>query len=153
MAANASKDKGNRGEILVRDALRKATGLKWEKTPLSGALNPVHGLGSDLYVPNSMNIYSVEVKNYMESHVGPELITSKSPILKGWWDQVTKSAKDTNKLPLLIFRHNRSKLFVCFQGMLEGDSNHMYLIRDDMPEVCICLLEDWITHNEPKFIK
>ena len=47
-----SRAKGARGEYLVRDMLREATGLKFERVPASGALEYLKG---DLYVPNQRN--------------------------------------------------------------------------------------------------
>jgi len=145
--------KGARGETQARDEMRKLTGLKWERTPGSGALDPKHMLKGDLYVVNADNAYCVEVKNYEDSPIDHGLVSSKSPLFVTFWDQCQRQAKQVNKKPLLIFKHNRSKLFVAFEGMLEGDANHLYLVRTDTPECCICLLSDWITHNEPKFIK
>ena len=59
-----SRAKGARGEYLVRDMLREATGYKFERVPASGALEYLKG---DLYVPNAANKYCIEVKNYSES--------------------------------------------------------------------------------------
>ena len=52
----ASRAKGARGEYLVRDMLRDATGLKFERVPSSGALEYLKG---DLYVPNQRNYYCI----------------------------------------------------------------------------------------------
>ena len=54
--------KGARTETTVRDTLRKATGLQWERVPGSGALDEKHGLKGDLYVPGEKNKFCVEVK-------------------------------------------------------------------------------------------
>ena len=58
-----SRAKGARGEYLVRDMLRVATGLQFERVPNSGALEYLKG---DLYVPNEKNRFCIEVKNYSE---------------------------------------------------------------------------------------
>ena len=151
MSTNPSKDKGNRGEALVRDALKAATGLKWERTPLSGALDAKHGLKSDIYIPNEKNIYSVEVKFYEDSHISHSLITSKSPTMISWWEQTLSSAATTDKKPLLVFKHNRSKLFVAFTDMPAADYNYIYINRPPH-EFYISLLDDWLEYNKPKFI-
>ena len=52
-----SKEKGTRAELAVRDALRQATGLQFERTPLSGALDARYGLKSDLFIPNKTVFY------------------------------------------------------------------------------------------------
>ena len=56
-----SRAKGARGEYLVRDMLREATGYQFERVPNSGALEYLKG---DLYVPNERNRFCIEVKNY-----------------------------------------------------------------------------------------
>lgn len=144
--------KGARGETVVRDALRKATGLKWERTPGSGALDPKHQLKGDLYVPGEGNLYCVEVKNYEESPIDHGLLSSKSPLFITFWEQTVRQAKQVDKLPLLIFKHNRSKLFVAFTDFPEEDFNHLYLSRPPY-ECFIALLDDWLEYNTPKFIK
>ena len=55
-----SRAKGARGEYLVRDMLREATGLKFERVPASGALEYLKG---DIYVPNNKNIFYI-LKTY-----------------------------------------------------------------------------------------
>lgn len=67
--------KGARTETVVRDLLRKLTGLVWERVPGSGALDPKHLLKGDLYVPGRTNLYSVEVKGYAEDHINSTLLT------------------------------------------------------------------------------
>ena len=56
-----SRAKGARGEYLVRDMLRSASGLQFERVPSSGALSYLKG---DLYVPDAKNLFCIEVKNY-----------------------------------------------------------------------------------------
>ena len=56
-----SRAKGARGEYLVRDMLRDATGLQFERVPASGALEYLKG---DIYVPHASNKFCIEVKNY-----------------------------------------------------------------------------------------
>ena len=70
-----SRAKGARGEYLVRDMLRRHTGLEFERIPSSGAL---HYLKGDLYVPHKHNLFCIEVKNYKDSHFNDKVFTSKS---------------------------------------------------------------------------
>ena len=53
-----SRAKGARGEYLVRDMLREATNLQFERVPNSGALEYLKG---DLYVPHAKNRFCIEV--------------------------------------------------------------------------------------------
>jgi len=148
---NPSKDKGTRAESLVKDTLKLLTGLKWERTPLSGALDAKHGLKSDLYIPNEKNIFAVEVKHYKDSALSPLILSSKCPVLLDWWMQSVRQAKETNKRPLLIFKHDRSKLFVAFEDMPNYDYRYIFVAIDGL-EFYVALLEDWVTNEAPKFI-
>lgn len=149
--SNPSKDKGTRAEILVRDILRKITGLGWERTPLSGALDPKHGLKSDLYVPNEHNLYCVEVKHYADDHLTSALLTGKSPQLLVWWEQALRQGIQVSKKPLLIFKHDRGKLFCAWDDLVESDINHVYVSVNGYV-FYIALLEDYVKFEKPKFV-
>ena len=146
-----SRDKGARAESLVKNALRRVTGLNWERTPGSGALNEKHGLKADLYVPNEKNLYAVEVKHYAEDHLTSGILTAKSPQLIEWWKQAVRQGKQVNKIPLLIFKFDRSKLFVAFTEIPSGNYRYM-LIRVDEHEFFVALLDDYLMGENPKFI-
>lgn len=146
-----SRDKGARAESLVKNALRRVTGLNWERTPGSGALNEKHGLKADLYVPNEKNLYAVEVKHYAEDYLTSNILTAKSPQLIEWWKQAVRQGKQVNKTPLLIFKFDRSKLFVAFTELPSGSYRYI-LIRVDEHEFFVALLDDYLTGENPKFI-
>jgi len=150
--SNPSKEKGTRAETLVKETLKKATGLKWERTPGSGALDPKHNLKGDLYIPNEHNLYCVEVKHYEEDHMNTGILHNKSPQLIDWWEQTVRQASQVNKLPLLIFKHDRSKLFVAFTDMPEEDFHYIYISRQPY-EFYVSLLDNWLECNDPQFIK
>lgn len=143
--------KGARGETVVRDVLRKLTGHQWERTPGSGALDAKHSLKGDLYIPNSSNRYCVEVKNYEDDHLTSKVLTSTKPQLSIWWEQTVRESGQVNKLPCLIFKFNRSKLFVAFQSdsHIETSSRFVYLSHD---KIYVMLLEDWIKDCKPVWV-
>ena len=85
-----SRAKGARGEYLVRDMLRRHTGLEFERIPSSGAL---HYLKGDLYVPHKHNLFCIEVKNYKDSHFNDKVFTSKSNQWIKWWSKLCKQAQ------------------------------------------------------------
>lgn len=147
-----SREKGARAESAVKEELRKLTGLKWERTPGSGALNQVHKLKGDLYVPNEANLYCVEVKHYSDSQINHSLIAGKSPILIEWWQQAVRQGIQVERLPLLIFKHDRSKLFCAFDTFPTSDYPYIFISRDNL-EFYISLLDDFIKYEKPKFIK
>lgn len=150
--SNPSKEKGTRAETLIKETLIKYTKLPWERTPLSGALDPKHGLKSDLYIPNEHNIYTVECKHYKEDHLTSQILTSKNPQLIEWWIQTVRQGSQVGKKPLLIFKHDRSKMFVAYEDMPTMDYRIIF-IQILGYEFYISLLEDWLTHEKPKFIK
>lgn len=146
-----SKQKGSTAELKVRNILRKATGLPFERTPLSGALDAKHGLKSDIYIPNEKNIYAIEVKHYADDHIDSRILTGKDPQLIQFWRQTIREAAQTNKKPLLIFRFDRSKEFVAFDSMPTADYRFIFLSAEGH-EFYVALLDTWLKYENPKFI-
>jgi len=108
MAVNP-RQKGASCEIAVRDLLSKKTGLAFERVPGSGA-GKIKG---DVYIPGSNDRYCIEIKHYADSHFNDKIFTSKTNNVVLWWNKLKLQAKSTGKEPLLIFKYNRSKFFVC----------------------------------------
>ena len=150
-----SRAKGARTETVARDTLRKYTGLGWERVPGSGALDPKHRLKGDLYIPDQNNRFCVEVKGYAEDHINSGLLTHKTPQLVEWWQQTDRQARQVDKLPLLIFKYDRSKLFV---GTVVFDDDALLekrwlLYNTGEYEFYIFLLEDWLELGNINFIQ
>ena len=145
-----SRAKGATAETKVRDELRKLTGLQWERVPGSGALDPKHGLKGDLYVPNTNNRFCVEVKHYKDDHLNTTLFTGKSPQLIEWWEQTIRESAQVGREPVLIFKHDRSKLFCAFKDMQTSHFNYIFMNIQNH-EFYVALLEDWLRHEAPKF--
>jgi hypothetical protein len=146
-----SRAKGARTETVVRDALKKHTGLGWERVPGSGALDPKHQLKADLYVPGRTNLYAVEVKGYAEDHISSALLTGKNPQLIEFWKQSVRQGQQVNKKPLLAFKFDRSKIFVAFLDMPTANYRYLFVSIDEH-EFYISLLEDWLVNEQPKFV-
>jgi hypothetical protein len=149
-----SRQKGARTETIARDMLRKHTGLNWERVPGSGALDPKHQLKGDLYVPGQTNRFCVEVKGYADDHINSGLLTHKTPQLIEWWQQTQRQALQVDKLPLLIFKHDRSKLFVA-TVVFDDDAlleKRWLMYNADDYEFYIFLLEDWLNISTIKFV-
>lgn len=147
-----SRAKGARTETTVRDLLKKHTGLGWERVPGSGALDPKHLLKGDLYVPGHTNLWSVEVKGYAEDHITSALLTGKTPQLIEFWEQTVRQGKQVEKKPLLIFKFDRSKVFVAFSEMPSSDAYRYLYYNHNTHTFYIALLEDWLVNEQPKFI-
>ena len=145
-----SRVKGRNAELKCRDELRKLTGLMWERTPMSGALDAKHMLKGDVYVPQVNTKYCVEVKHYADDHISTKLLTTKS-VFYDWWKQTVREAKQMNKEPLLIFKHNRSKWFCAFTSedvyfsIIDSDCKNLIINPGD---ICICLLTDFCKYEE-----
>jgi len=147
-----SRAKGARTETVVRDLLKKYTGLGWERVPGSGALDPKHKLKGDLYVPDRGNVYCVEVKGYADDHVSSAILTSKTPQIIDFWQQTVRQGVQVDRKPLLIFKHDRSKIFVCFDDMPNSDTYRYLYVNVPPYQFWIAVLDDWITHEKPKFV-
>ena len=146
-----SREKGARAETKVKEVLREFTGLNWQRTPGSGALDPQHLLKGDLYVPGEKNFFCVEVKHYEEDHLTSGILTHKNPQLFSWWEQCTRQAEQVNREPLLIFKHDRSKLFCAYAELPLNYVPFMFISRNPH-EFYVSLLEDWVKIENPKFI-
>jgi hypothetical protein len=145
-----SRAKGARAETVAKDFLKLKTGLKWERVPGSGGLHEKHGLKGDLYIPNAVNYYCVEVKHYAEDHVNTSLLTGKDPQLLQFWKQTVRESGQVGKTPLLIFKHDRSKLFCAFEDIPSYTYRHIFVSIHGY-EFFVALLEDWLAHEAPKF--
>ena len=147
-----ARAKGARTETTVRDLLRKHTGLGWERVPGSGALDPKHLLKGDLYVPGRTNLYCTEVKGYAEDHLTSHLLTSKNPQLVEFWEQSVRQGTQVSKKPLLIFKFDRSKVFVAFEDMPCTQDYRWLYYNHEAHEFYVALLEDWLKWEQPEFV-
>jgi hypothetical protein len=147
-----SRAKGARVETQIRDVLRKCTGLGWERVPGSGALDPKHKLKGDLYVPEKSNIYCVEAKGYADDHISSAMLTGKTPQIVSFWEQAVRQGIQVDKEPLLVFKFDRSKIFVAFKEMPNSDEYRWFYYNSEHGCFYIALLEEWIAHESPKFI-
>lgn len=147
-----ARAKGARTETTVRDLLKKHTGLGWERVPGSGALDPKHLLKGDLYVPGRTNLWCVEVKGYAEDHLTSAVLTGKNPQLIEFWEQSIRQGHQVGKQPLLIFKFNRSKVFVAFEEMPTTNRYRYVFINCNGHEFFVALLEDWLQHEQPEFV-
>lgn len=141
-----SRAKGARGEYLVRDMLREVTNLQFERVPNSGALEYLKG---DLYVPHETNLYCIEVKFYKESPLCDKIFTQeKTNNLTNWWKKLCHQASNGNQAPLLFFKYNRSKVFVCTDTKPEK-TKYMFI---DWLNCYIMLAEEWLNNEKLEFI-
>ena len=131
----------------MRDMLREATGLKFERVPASGALEYLKG---DLYVPNNRNFYCIEVKNYKDSPLTDKVFTAqKTNNLIRWWRKVVIQAAGGDQKPLLFFKYDRSKVFVVTELKPLNTIQYLHIAFLN----CYILLADvWLELEEVEFI-
>ena len=146
-----SRQKGARNESALKKLLIEKTELNWQRVPGSGALDTKHGLKGDLYIPNEKNVYCIEVKAYKESVINHTLLTSKNPQLDKFWEQAVRQGNQTERIALLIFKHDRSKWFVMIHEINELPSCEY--LEYSRHGTYIMLLEDWLEYEKPEFIK
>lgn len=146
-----SRQKGATAESAVKKVLVQMTGLQWERVPGSGALDPKHKLKGDLYVVDAANLYCVEVKHYKDSQLDHTVLTGKNPQLLEWWEQAVRQGIQVGRKPLLIFKHDRSKMFVAFVEKPTGNYKYFY-INANQHQFYVALLEEWINNELPEFV-
>ena len=137
-----SRAKGARGEYLVRDMLREATGLKFERVPASGALEYLKG---DLYVPNQRNHYCIEVKNYKDSPLNDKIFTAKKTnnLIRGGKDCNT-GRRRRSKAYAYFLNTYRSKVFSSYT---RNTRDHRRLYVDCVLDCYILLAEDFLKED------
>lgn len=140
-----SRSKGTRAEAALKKLLVDKTGLGWERIPASGALSEVHKLKGDIYLPDTNNKYCIEVKSYKESVINHNLVSGVGKPLIEWIEQAIRQGKQVQKRPLLFFKHDRSKWFICSwdePGNVEKYLKYQY----DAEELPVYIAEaiDWL---------
>lgn len=142
-----TRTKGARGEYIVRDLLRDATGHQFERIPSSGALAYLKG---DLWVPNKSNRFCIEVKFYAESPLTDKIFTCpKTNNLINWWNKLRTQAKHMEQEPLLFFKYNRSPVFVVTELKPEKEQDYMYI---SMLNNYVMQAKSWLDSEKEEFL-
>lgn len=138
-----SRQKGKLGEKKVKEFLESKTPYTWEYTPGSGSGR----IKGDLYFPKCK--FVIEIKNYAESPLTDKVLTNSSSDLRKWWVKLLAESKASAKIPLLFFRYNRSKLFVCTSIVPENVKN--YIAINDL-QCYIMLADEWIEREKIEWV-
>lgn len=146
-----SRAKGARAETEVAKVLKSKTGLDFKRVPMSGGLHESHQLKGDLYLVNSLNIFCIEVKHYKDDHLTSKVLTDRNPQLLEWWKQTVREAAQISRKPLLIYKFDRSKLFVAFKDMPNSNYNFVFISVNGL-EFYTAKLEDWLRYDQPRFV-
>jgi hypothetical protein len=137
---NKSKIKGSAYEAKIRDLLTEQLKIEFKRMPLSGSLEYLKG---DLWTPYDTAAwpYCIECKHYAEVNWNG-LLTAKSSDLLDFWRQAVREAKVMKKKPLVIYRWNRSKDYICWNDDIKLDLQITYSGFDC--EFKMGLLQDWL---------
>jgi Holliday junction resolvase len=145
MAVNP-RQKGAACEIVVRDLLIKHTGLAFERVPGSGA----GAIKGDVHIPAKKDRFCIEIKHYADSHWNDKIFTSKTNNIVIWWTKLLLQSKQTNKEPLLIWKYNRSKFYVC-TAIKPANTDNYVDIR--WIGCYTLLLDEWLRKEDVKWLK
>ena len=146
-----SRAKGARAESDMAKFLKEKTGLDFKRVPLSGGLHQSHGLKGDLYLVNSLNIYCIEVKHYKDDHFSSKILTDKTPQILEWWLQTIRESAQISRYPLLIYKFDRSKIFVAFKEPPSTEDYRYAFFNMDGHQFFTAKLDDWLEHEKPRF--
>jgi Holliday junction resolvase len=146
-----SRAKGSRAELDIAKHLSTKTGLNFKRVPMSGGLHESHQLKGDLYLVNSLNIYCIEVKHYKDDHFTSKMLTDKTPQILEWWLQTIREAAQISRKPLLIFKFDRSKLFVAFKEAPSTEEYRYTFVNIDNHQFFVAKLDDWLDNEKPRF--
>jgi Holliday junction resolvase len=148
-----SRAKGARAESDLVKKLKTVTGHDFKRVPLSGGLHASHGLKGDLYIPNSLNIYCIEVKHYKDDHLTSKVLTDKESQLEQWWKQTIREAAQISRKPLLIYKFDRSKWFAAWKDDFPNANHYKYMVINiNGMEFFTSKLDDWLTYENPRFV-
>lgn len=147
-----SRAKGARAEADLVKKLSQHTGHNFKRVPLSGGLDASHGLKGDLYIPNSLNIFCIEVKHYKDDHLTSKILTDKEPQIQEWWEQTLREAAQISRKPLLIFKFDRSKWFCAFKEFPTNEEHYRFImININGMQFFVAKLDDWLQYEQPRF--
>lgn len=109
-----SRDKGSKFERKIAKMLSEGYGVEFHRTPLSGGLHwkEANGVSGDIVPPDTINFpYNIECKNVETDWDFDKIIAGTSKFWE-FWEQASKDAKDSKKIPLLIFKKNRKDIHI-----------------------------------------
>ena len=71
-----------------------------------------------------------------------------------FWEQAVRQGKQVGRRPLLIFKYDRSKVFVAIDvaDFVPTDTHPYVFVCRDQHSFYVMLLEDWLVNDIPKFV-
>lgn len=155
-----SKSKGNRFELIVSKLMEMTLPpMKFMRTPGSGARVGGVNFGKigHNFSQQSLNIFvgdivctnedeigkrlrvNIECKNYANVETVSNLLGNSKII--DWYAESEVDSKKTGKIPVLIFKWNRTDIFIASE-FLPDEVTKLLMVRDDGSKIKIGLLTD-----------
>lgn len=127
-----SKTKGSNYELAIAKILTAWWGAPFHRVPASGGLHwnaSMNVSGDIITIPEAGFPFVVECKKREEWTLENAFLNNKE--IKLWWSQVVGDARETGKIPMLIFSRNRAENFV----MLPYNEDFIVNFRTANPRV------------------
>lgn len=143
-----SKNKGSNYELTIAKILTKWWGAPFHRVPASGGLHwssSMNVAGDIVTIPEAGFPFVVECKKREEWTLENAFLNNKD--IKSWWAQVVGDARETGKIPILIFSRNRAEDFVMLPYNEEFIANFRHVLpRASSAEMYIEYLDE---HKRP----
>ena len=120
--------KGARGETEIVKLLDTATGLKWMRTPQSGATNFAKGDVMLDLKSGKISKYLIEAKLYCDDQITSNLLNPSTSQMEKWLEQTEREAMQMESLPMLVFRKNHGK-WLCAVKEYYSELNHLKFVK------------------------
>lgn len=120
--------KGARGEGEIVKLLDASTGLKWMRTPQSGATNFAKGDVMLDLKSGKVSKYLIEVKLYADDQITSNLLNPSTSQMEKWLEQTEREAMQMESLPMLVFRRDRGK-WLCAVKEYYAELNHLKFVK------------------------
>lgn len=120
-----SKKKGSKFERNIAKWFTEWTGFQFQRTPYSGANHVNRDLASDIMCSDERHAHrckiSIECKSYKDIKFEQTLLGNKGADIDKFWEQASRDAKRSNKVPILCMRYNSmpsDDFFFVFPGYM-----------------------------------
>lgn len=111
---SGARNKGSKFERDTAKYLSEWWGYEFHRTPGSGSLHwsSSNNVAGDIVTPLEANFpYVVECKDHNDEWTLESVVLNQRNI-KHWWNQVVDDALSVGRVPMLIFKRNRSSTFI-----------------------------------------
>ncbi len=109
-----ARDKGSAFERKTAKTLGAWWGHDFHRTPGSGSLHwgSSNNVAGDIVTPPEADFpYVIECKDHNDDWTLESVVLNKADV-KNWWAQVVNDSLSVKKTPMLVFKRNRSSVFI-----------------------------------------